>query len=199
MKSPVLSIVLAVVIVIIGFFDFKGIKDSLKLREELQIKNKAVISKLTDIRTAEILFKQLNNRYTGSFDTLSAFIRNGRIPAVKMVSCPKDTTLSKSNNYSVFFISIADSIFGKKNIHKLKDIAIIPFSGGAKFSLSAGRIDQDSLSLSVFVVSAPYEVYLKGVDEDFLYSLQREARNKNKFPGLRVGSMSLVSTAGNWE
>ncbi len=199
MKSPVLSIVLAVVIVILGIFDFQSIKDTLKLREELQLRNKAVISKLTDIRTAEILFKQMNNRYTGSFDTLSEFIRNGRIPAVKLVSGPKDTTLSKCNNYSVFFISIADSIFGKKNLHKLNDIAIVPFSGGAKFSLSAGRIEQDSLSLSVFEVSAPYEVYLKGVNEDFLYSLRREARSKNKFPGLRVGSMNLISTVGNWE
>lgn len=199
MKSPILSIVLAVLIVTLGYFDFKSIKGPLKLRAELQFRNKAVISKLTDIRTAEILFKQLNNRYTGSFDTLSEFIRKGRIPAVKMVSSPRDTILSKCNNYSVFFISIADSIYGKKNNRKLSDIAIVPFSGGAKFSLSAGRIDQDSVFGSVFEVSAPYRVYLKGVDEDFLFSLLKEAKNKNKFPGLSVGSMSVVSTAGNWE
>jgi hypothetical protein len=199
MKSSVLSNVLAVLIVILGYFVFISIKEPLKFREELQRRNKAVISKLNDIRTAEILFKQTNNHYTGSFDTLAEFIKKGKIPVVKIAAGAKDSTMSKAINYTIWYISISDSIFGKKNGYKLKDIASIPFSEGAKFFLAAGHIEIDGVSNAVFEASAPYKVYLLGIDNGFLSNIVQEENHKNRFPGLKVGSLNEATTAGNWE
>lgn len=199
MKSSRLSIILAAAIIILGYFIFTSIKEPLKFREEFQRRNAVVIARLIDIRTAEILFKQINKRYTGSFDTLAEFIKKGKIPVVKMVTNPKDTTFSRANFYCIRYIRISDSIFGKEKRYKPEDIAMVPFSGGAKFFLASDRIDKDSVSFTVFEASTPYTAYLKGLDKGLISNMVEELTAKNKFPGLKVGSLSEASTAGNWE
>ena len=116
-----------------------------------------------------------------------------------MVAKPQDTKFLKYNNDAIGFISIADSLFGKKKDYNLEDIALVPFSSGAKFLLASGRVNKVGVSVAVFEASTPYEVYLKGIDNDLITKMVKDVKAKNKFPGLRVGSLNEASTAGNWE
>lgn len=197
MKSSIIRLALIIVIVILGYFVFTSIKEPLKFEKELRSRNKEVIAKLADIRTSELLFKKFNNRYTRSFDTLIEFMENCKIPVIKLVADTTDAAFSKPMGDTIGFISLSDSIFGEK--YKLENIAIVPFSLGAKFLLNAGRIDKDGISIAVFEASTPYVVYLKGLDKRRIISLVQELNAKNKFPGLKVGSLNEATTAGNWE
>jgi hypothetical protein len=198
MKSNLLKIILAVVIIVLGYFVYNSISTPLKFEQELSSRNGFVIAKLKDIRTAQNLFKTLHRRYTSSFDTLIQFIRDGKIPEVKMVPDPKDTTNTRTITDTIGFVSILDSIFAKKD-YKLEELSWIPFSEGEKYTLQAGKINKGGVDVAVFEVTAPMEMYTKGLNQQLVINRVQELKDKNRFPGLKVGSMFEASTDGNWE
>ena len=185
MKSPVIKVVLALVIVILGYLVYNSINTPLKFEQELQSRSEDVIS-------------TLNKRYTTRFDTLIQFVREGKVPEVKMVPDPKDTTNTRTITDTIGFVSIFDSIFAKKN-YKLEELELIPFSNNEKFTLQAGKINKGGVDVSVFEVTAPLETYSIGLNQQLVINRVQEMKDKNKFPGLKVGSMYEASTDGNWE
>ena len=198
MKSNLLKVVLALVIVVLGFLIYRSISTPVRFKGELTARGDVVIDKLKDIRTAEQLYKHINRRYTGDFDTLVQFIRNGKIPVVKIIPDPKDTTFTRTINDTIGFVSIFDSIYAKKP-YKIEELSLVPFSEGQKFELMAGSIDKGGVKVSVFQAATPIELYSKGLNNQLVINLKKEMEDKNKFAGLKVGSMTDASTDGNWE
>jgi len=198
MKSSILKVVLAIIIVALAYLIFNSINTPLKFEKQLSSRADAVIVKLKDIRTAENLFEAMHNRYTGSFDTLIQFVREGKIPEVKMIPDPKDTTNTRTITDTIGFVSIFDSIFAKRD-YKLEDLSLIPFSNNEKFTLMAGKINKGGVDVSVFESTAPLETYSTGLNKQMVINRVQELKDKSKFPGLKVGSMFEASTDGNWE
>jgi hypothetical protein len=198
MKSSLIRVVLALVIVVLAFLIYRSISTPVKFKSDLSARGDVVIDKLKDIRTAEQLYKHLNRRYTGNFDTLVQFIRSGKIPVVKIIPDPKDTTFTRTLNDTIGFVSIFDSIYAKK-AYKIEELNLVPFSDGEKFQLMAGQIDKGGVKVSVFEALAPIEFYSKGLNNQLVINLKKEMEDKNKFAGLKVGSMLDASADGNWE
>ncbi|HNX44584.1 MAG TPA: hypothetical protein PLJ84_06515 [Bacteroidales bacterium] len=198
MKSPILKVVLSLVILVLAYLIFNSIVTPVKFKNDLGSRGSVVIDKLKDIRTAEQLFKQINRHYTGDFDSLVQFIRTGKIPVVKMIPDPKDTTFTRTISDTLGYVSIYDSIYSKK-AYKLEELNVVPYSDGEKFELLAGQIDKGGVKVAVFEASTPIEFYSKGLNKQLVINQKKEMENKNKFPGLKVGSMIDASTDGNWE
>jgi hypothetical protein len=198
MKNSVIKVGLAVVILVLGYLIFNSINKPVKFENTLNSRSEVIVAKLKDIRTAQNLFRNQNGRYTGSFDTLINFVKTGKIPEVKMIPDPNDTTNTRSISDTIGFISIFDSIYSKKN-YQIEKLSEIPFSKGEKFSILAGKINKGGVDVSVFEVSARLELYTKGLDKQLIVNRLKELEDRNKFPGLKVGSMTEASTDGNWE
>ena len=198
MKNSIIKAVLAVVILVLGYLIFASINKPVKFENALSSRGDVIVGKLKDIRTAQNLFRIQKGRYTGSFDTLIAFIQNGKIPEVKLIPDPNDTTFTRSISDTIGFISIFDSIYAKKD-YKLDKLSEIPFSNGETFSILAGRINKGGVDVSVFEVSARMELYTKDLDQQLVRNRIKEIEDRDKFPGLKVGSMTEASTDGNWE
>jgi hypothetical protein len=197
MKNSIIKAGLAVVILVLGYLIFNSINKPVKFENTLDSRSKVIVSKLKDIRTAQNLFRIQNGRYTASFDTLIGFIKNGKIPEVKLIPDPNDTTFTRSISDTIGFISIFDSIYAKKN-YGLEKLNEIPFSNGDYFSILAGQINK-GVDVSVFEVSARIETYTKDLDKQLIINRIKEMEDRSKFPGLKVGSMTDASTDGNWE
>jgi len=198
MKSNVIKIILAVVILVLGFLIFNSIRKPVRFENTLQSRNEVIVSRLKDIRTAQNLFRNQYGRYTGSFDSLINFVKTGKIPEVKMIPDPTDTTDSRSISDTIGYISIYDSIYIKKN-YPLDKLNEVPFSKGDLFSILAGKINKGGVDVSVFEVSVRLETYMKDIDKQLVINRIKEMEDKAKFPGLKVGSMTEASTDGNWE
>jgi hypothetical protein len=198
MKNSIIKAVLAVVILVLGYLIFNSINKPVKFENTLNSRGEVIVSKLKDIRTAQNLFRNQYGRYTASFDTLIAFIQNGKIPEVKLIPDPNDTTFTRSISDTIGFISIYDSIFAKKNYDLVK-LNEIPFSNGDYFSILAGQINKGGVDVAVFEVSARIETYTKDLDKQLIINRIKEIEDRSKFPGLKVGSMTDASTDGNWE
>jgi hypothetical protein len=79
------------------------------------------------------------------------------------------------------------------------DLKYVPFTERQKFSLAAGIIEKGGVDVNVFEASVLYEVYLKGLDEQMVINLIASKEQIERYPGLKVGSMTEASTDGNWE
>ncbi len=199
MKSNILKIVLAVVVIVLGYLLYSSIMKPIRFQEELTKRNGQIVEKLKDIRTAQTFFKQFNNRYTSSFDSLFAFLQTGKIPVVKMIPDPNDTTFTRTINDTIGFIAIADSLYSKRPGFNLEDMSVIPFSDGRKFEMKTAKIDKGGTMVSVLEILVPYEYYLFDLDQQDVVNLAKRQTDINRYPGLKLGSLQEASTDGNWE
>lgn len=200
MKNNLIKIVLGVVIIVLGYLVFNSINTPVKFEKQLALRGEAIVQRLKEIRTAQTLYRTQKGRYTGSFDTLIDFIKTGKIPEVKMIPDPKDTTFTRTISDTIGFTLIFDSIYSKKyTLENLKDIQVVPFSKGELYTLTAGKISKGGVDVSVFEVTAPMEFYTKDLNNQLVINRIKELNDKNRFPGLKLGSMNEATTDGNWE
>ena len=199
MKSNILKIVLAVVVIVLGYLLYSSIMKPIRFQEEIDRRNAHIVDKLKDIRTAQTFFKQFNNRYTSSYDSLFNFLRTGKIPVVKMIPDPNDTTFSRSITDTIGFIPIADSLYSKRVNFRLEDMAILPFSEGRKFEMKTDKIDKGGTIVSVLEILVPYEYYLFDLDKQDVINLAERQKSINRYPGIKMGSLTEASIDGNWE
>ena len=166
------------------------------VRKEREVQ---VVQSLKDIRSTQTLFKQTYNRFTGGFDSLAEYIKNGQLPVVNIVADPNDTTFTKTINDTVGFVSVYDSLFAKRDNFDINSLRVVPFSQGDVFEMQAGYIMRGGLKVAVFEAKTPYKTYLWDLDQQRVNNLRAEMEDLNKYPGLKVGSMDEPSLNGNWE
>lgn len=199
MKSLILKIVLAIAVIILGFLLYSSIMKPIRFQEELTTRNAQIANRIKDIRTAQTFYKQFNNAYTSSFDTLFDFLKTGRIPIIKMVADPTDTTFSRSISDTIGYVAIQDSLFSKRPNFKIQDMAIIPFTDGRKFEMNTDKIDKGGVMVPVIEILVPYEYYLSDLPEQDVVNLEATQLSINRYPGIRMGSLVEATTDGNWE
>jgi hypothetical protein len=157
-----------------------------------------VINKLKDIRNTQVIYRQLKGSYSNSFDSLVAFINSAEIPVVKMVPDPEDTTFTRTINDTIGYIKVVDTLFRNKD-YSLEQLGMIPFSEGQPFELNADTIERGGVEVHVFEVKAPIRAYLAGMNQQTINNIAAKQEDIERYPGLKLGSMTEPSTDGNWE
>ena len=199
-KLTIINIVLVIVDIFLAYMVYHSISqpvifDNTKTERELK-----VVQNLKDIRSSQGLFKENYNRYTASFDTLIEFIRTGELPVVNIIPDPNDTTFTKTINDTVGYIKVLDSLFSTRQNFNVESLRYIPFSEPQQeFEIQAGYITRGGMKVPVFEVKAPYNTYLNGLDKQRIRNATAEREDLNKYPGMKVGSMTEPLTDGNWE
>ncbi len=207
--SIAINILLFLVILFLAWQVVKSIQAPIKFNNEQTMRERQVIERLIDIRNAEVLYKNANNKYTDNFDTLIQFCRNAEIPIVKIVPDPTDTTFTRTINDTIGFVMVMDSLRGARENFNIADLKYVPFAPNKEqFELEAGTIIRNEvIKIPVFEARTPYEVYLANPGNGFSEKEWNQRRDNtkaekesiNRYAGLKVGSMDEASTDGNWE
>ena len=74
-----MRVLLALAIVLLAYISWKSIQGPIDFNAEVEKRDRAVIQRLVDIRTAQVAYRAQSGTYTASFDTLANFIKNGKI------------------------------------------------------------------------------------------------------------------------
>jgi hypothetical protein len=199
MKSLLLKVFLLIVILVLGYLVYNSIMQPVEFNKLKAQREAAVVQNLKDIRNSQVLFRQANGAFASNFDTLISYIRNGEIPVVKIIPDPADTTFTKTISDTLGYVSVLDSLFKARRSFSLDELRIIPFSDNKDFELDAGEIERGGVKVSVFEAKAHYKTYLQSLDEQRVLNLAASMEQLERYPGLRVGSMTEPSTDGNWE
>lgn len=196
-----------VLILVFAYQVYNSINAPIKFNE---VKNKRylkVIDKLKDIRNAQIAYKSVNGVYADNFDGLIKFIETAQYTLIQK----RDSSYMKYNRIyridmleeiividTLGFASVKDSLFG--NSDRYKTMAQIPIDGIDKtFSIKADVIDKNGYNVPVFEVRISKDDVLFDQNKDLLK--QEKALmsvDGVNGPDLVLGSMTEVSTNGNW-
>lgn len=199
MVNNIIKVLLLVVIFVLAYLVYESVMRPVRFNQEVTKRSDAVIQNLKDIRSAQMAYKNINNNYTGSFDTLLDFLRNGEIPVVKMVPDPEDTTFTKTITDTLGYIPVIDSLFGRRHNFDVNHLKYIPFTDNEPFEMEAGIIEKGGVNVNVFEVKVHYKKFLEGLNQQMVINLVAAKEQIEKYPGLKVGSMEEASTDGNWE
>lgn len=204
-----LQIVLVFVILGLAYLVYDSVNQPIKFNEEYAKRQEAVVNRLKLIREAQVAYKSINQKYTGSFDTLIDFVKNENFKVVKMEGTLTDSMLQAGMTEKdalkagiikrdTVLISVKDSLCSGLNPDSIR---YVPYTDLAQFELGASSLTTSSgLVIPVFEAKVANRVYLKGLDNQERINLDDMARKLGRYEGLKVGSLEEANNnAGNWE
>ncbi|MBQ9469548.1 MAG: hypothetical protein IJU72_01195 [Bacteroidales bacterium] len=198
--KTLLKILLACAIIVLGYFVYESIMAPIRFNNEKNKRYAATIQRLKDIRSAQVAYRSVHDKYTGSFDTLINFLKEGQFKVIRQVGSEDDSAAvaAKQVFREEMMVNVRDSLF--KGI-AVDSFRYVPFSGGELFEMLAGEIETNSkIKVKVFECKAHNNIILKGLDRQEIINLNDLARTVERFPGLQVGSIEeATNNAGNWE
>lgn len=210
--DKIFKLILVAVSIVLGYLCVQSILIPIKFNEEKSFREKVVIARLADIRRAQVEYRTAKGVYTNSFDTLIAFVRQGKAPIILKEGSLTDKQLEAGltekeavrqgiiKRYTTY-VSILESLFGKN--YPIDSIRYVPFSNPlTEFEMEKGELTSGAAAISVKVVEVrtPYTVYLNGLNRQEIINIVETQEKMNKYPGLKFGSVTEANNnAGNWE
>ena len=193
--------------VVLVFLIFRSINAPIKFNEVKNERYSKVIERLKDIRNAQIAFKSVNGIYSNDFQELIKFVDSAEFT----ITQKRDSSYMEYDRIyridmlreiivtdTLGFVSVKDSLFAKNLSYK--DMASVPIQGiESLFSLKADIIDKNGYNVPVFEVRVPKDIVLFDQNKDLL-SQEKETISVDGVngPDLVLGSLTDVSTSGNW-
>ncbi|MDO7173595.1 hypothetical protein [Mariniflexile sp. AS56] len=207
--KPVLHIGLWVLIAFLGYQTYMSIYTPILFNQEKNKRYEKVIKNLIDIRDSELAYKQVNGKFTDSFDELVKFIESAQFTIIQRKDASVlDVEMSKRFGVDTYkdvveidtlgYVPVKDSLF--KNSTRYKTMMNVPVGKpGEKFQLQAGLLKQNDINIPVFEASVKKDVLLFDQDRDMVIQ-ENQVISVDGVNGdaLRVGSMNEVKTIGNW-
>lgn len=207
--KTVFQVILVFVIVGLGYLVYDSIMQPIRFNNEQAKRQNAVVDRLKMIRDVQVAYKTIYEKYTGSFDTLITFAKEGNLKLVKSEGSLTDSMLQAGLTEAeavkqgiikrdTVLVAVKDSICKNFNPDSLR---YVPFADKAQFEMGASSITTSSgLVIPVFEAKVANRVYLKGLDNQERINLDDMAEQLGRFPGLKVGSLDEANNnAGNWE
>ena len=175
-----------------------------KVKNERYLK---VIDRLKDIRNAQVAFKSVNGIYSNSFEELVKFVDSAQFTIVQK----RDSSYMQYDRIyridmlrevividTLGYVSVKDSLFSNTDSYKF--MASIPIEGvDNKFNLKADIIDKNGYNVPVFEVRVSKDLILFDQNKDLIaQEKQTVSVDGVNGPDIVLGSLSDVSTNGNW-
>lgn len=209
--KTVLQVSLLIVALLLSYLIYSSIKKPIDFEKAKKARYEVTVEKLKDIRKAQLAYKEVYGKFTGSWDTLINFVMNESVINVRKVGELNDSmveagiTEKKAIEMGLITrdtvrVSALEAIFGKG--YDAKNLKYVPVPGEpTEFHLGATVIITGSgIGVPVFEAKAHNNVILRGLDQQLVINLNDQRRTNEKYPGLAVGSLTeTINNAGNWE
>ena len=201
----------AVLWVLIVFFSYKiynSINGPINFNKTKNERYAKVIERLKDIRKAQIAFKDVNGIFANNFDSLVAFVDTGIFTLIEK----RDSSYLEYDRVyridmlrevvvvdTLGFVPVKDSLFGTSEVYK--QMAYLPIEGvkDSTFQIKSDVIDKNGYNVAVLEVKGAKNIILFDQDKD-LIKQENETISVDGVngPALVLGSLTDVSTNGNW-
>jgi type II secretory pathway pseudopilin PulG len=186
---------------------YKSVTGPIEFKKVKQERFSKVISVLKDIRNSQEAYKTVNGKFANDFNSLIAFVDTGNYTITQR----RDSSYMEfDKTYGIDLlqeitiidtlgtIAVKDSLF--KGDDRYKTMMNVPYAqGGEKFEMKADVIDKSGYTAPVFEAKVKKDIILYDQPKDLLARenahISVEEVNGSE---IRVGSLTDVSTNGNW-
>ena len=205
--KTIVQIVLWIVCIGLGYLIYRSVTGPIEFKKVKQERFTQVINSLKDIRDAQMAYRTVNGKYANDFNSLIAFVDTGQYTITQQrdssymeydkvygIDMLKEITIIDT----LGFVSIKDSLF--RDSDRYKTMMNVPYAqGGEKFSIKSDVIDKGGYSAPVFEVKVSKDVILADQPKD-LRDRENAQISVEEVNGseIKVGSLTDVSTNGNW-
>ena len=165
--KKIVNIVLVLCVAGLGYICVGSIMGSINFGKERALREKEIIARLIDIRTAQLAFRDLHQgQYTDNFDELIAFVKNEKLPFIMKVGELTDKQLEDGLTESKASKMIEDARKAKPAVAKRK-WQEAEKAGLVKLN-KKGEVEEYFFSRDTFWVAAIDTLYPKGFNVDSL-------------------------------
>ena len=202
------QIVLWIASIFFAYKIYDSINGPIKFNQTKNDRYAKVIDRLKDIRKSQIAHKDVKGVFSNNFDSLVKFVDEGYFTLIEK----RDSSyMEYDRTYRIDMlrevividtlgtVSVKDSLF--KNSTRYQDMAYIPIDGvrDSVFTINAEVINKNGYKVPVFEVKVSKSVILFDQDAD-LVQQENETVSVDGVngPAIVLGSLSNVSTNGNW-
>ena len=227
LKKLLTWLVLPAIIVALVYAIVTSIMKPVNFNKETARRTEVGVQRLKDIRTLQVAYKSVNNKFCSTVDSLKDFYLNGQMEVVMQVGSQDDSlavahteAVKKANRkitsndlYQMYLngdknlvfsvinkIPVKDTLFNGRDDFNIDSLKYIPFSGKEPVQMEAVTKLVSGVQVPLFEARMPYKLLLKGMDNQLRINLDAEKRDQNRYEGLQVGSISAPNNnAGNWE
>jgi len=226
-KKLLTWLVLPAIIVALVYAIVTSIMKPVNFNKETAYRSEVGIQRLKDIRTLQVAYKSVNNKFCSTVDSLKDFYLNGQMEVIMQVGSQDDSVavahtdaVKKANRkitaadlYQMYLagdknlvfsvankIPVKDTLFNGRTDFNIDSLKYIPFSGKSPVQMEAVTKLVSGVQVPLFEAKMPYRLLLKGLDNQLRINLDAERRDQNRYEGLQVGSITAPNNnAGNWE
>jgi len=205
-KRVGIQVVLLIAVAFLTYQIYSSIMEPVRFKATIADRETIIKKRLGEIKTLQVEYKKLNEKYATSFDTLIDFYNNGIMPMVlKHGTVPDTLTEIQALEMGIItrdttYIEIKDTLLKNDEGFDINKIEYVPFTHAkTKFILQAGFVKRANFDIPVFAVQCEMKDYLSDIkQQELLVNEIRLMQEEDKFPGLILGSMEEPSTDGNW-
>lgn len=188
-----------------GYLIYNSVTGPIEFKKVKQERYAKVIAKLKDIRNSQEAYRTVNGRYANDFNSLIKFIDTGKY----VITQQRDSSFMEFDKAygidllkevkiidTLGFVSVKDSLF--KNDTRYKSLMDVPGTD-QKFTMKADIIEKSGYKAPVFEAKVAKNALLGDQPKDLVdrenAQLSVEEVNGSE---IKVGSLTEVSTSGNW-
>lgn len=204
-----LQVVLAAAIVLLTYMCYESIMTPIRFKDTSTERQEAITTRLIEIRKAQIEYKNIYGVHAGSFDELARFLNEDKLPFVLKEGILTDEQLEKGMTEQeavkqglikrdTSWIVAKDTILGAN--YDVAAMGLVPGTN-TKFTMDTATIVSGTgYTVKVFECGVLFDDYLGDLNAQLVFNMKQKAEAYNKYPGLRVGSLTEINNnAGNWE
>lgn len=189
-----INLILAAAVIGLIWTLISSIQEPIAFKAEKEKRERAVVERLMDVRTAQDLFRSIKGGFSPTFDSLKEVLTNDSFAVVKVIGDPDDPNFTGEIIYDTILSPAIDSI---RNLGiNLDSLAIVPYGGGVKFEIAADTLTYQKTTVNVVEVGIPRRVFM-GKYKDKRFAKYDQSYDPNK--PLKFGNMNAPNLSGNWE
>lgn len=205
--KTILQIVLWIICVGLGYLIYRSVTGPMEFKKVKEERFTKVISNLKDIRNSQVAYRVVNGKFANDFKSLIAFVDSGKFTITQQrdssyMEFDKTYGIDLLREVTIIdtlgFVSVKDSLF--KADDRYKSMMNVPYAqGGETFTMKSDIVDKGGYKAPVFEAKVKKDIILYDQPKDLMARenahISVEEVNGSE---IRVGSLTDVSTNGNW-
>lgn len=212
---PIVSIVLWLVSIGIAYMIYASVMKPIEFKQEKERRYEVAVSKMLDIKKAQMGYKTVNKDFADSFDKLVQFIENEKFAIVSrkdtaVIDAAKNIAFgiaadSKEGFYkdiviidTLGYVTVKDSLFRNSDRYKRLNVVKV---GNTEIpvTLEASSIVRNDTKVPVFKAEIDKNALLADLDQE-LVKQENKVESIDEINGdkITLGSLEEAVVTGNW-
>lgn len=189
----IINLILIALVAVLAWVLYESIREPIAFKAEKDKREAAVQNKLTEIRTAQEMYRDITGEFAPNFDTLAEVLTTGKFALVSVFGDPDDPNFDGVIRYDTTYSAAIDSVQAMGM--SLDSLRYIPYTANDVFDIKADTMTYQSTLVHVVEVGTR----LKNFMGDF--SDPRFSRYDNSYDPnepVKFGDMNKPTLAGSW-